>query len=444
MNTDQKLARLATMNEDELRQSVLLPLLSRMGFKYVSINHGPGERGKDIVCFDTNRLGSREYMAVVAKATELDGNVSSPASLQATVHQVQQCFDTEYFDFAGKKRVTMDRVWVVTSKRIVPGAESTIVGTLEKSNLSKLVSFVDCNKLMGLLDEHYPSFWDARVEPIDALRDQRDRLLSFSKQLLTAIGGESPDIEATLNAVINSSTPPKVVTPADRSISRLRPYAVEIDRIAPEHTHKFFSTEHKFIKDTFLEAKSLIYYSMIGVEELIDCYERVIVIEDPVEFVKEFNLNLDRKHDFGRLPFEWVSKAMTALGGLEDALNDIEALRERLSAIDKLEWASGAVDSIDELIPEVDAFLREADQDSFTFHWLIETVADRGRVVLQTGANVCSPELSFTTHHDRMIKPFFHEKTRNITTEDVIADVRHHVRECFNKLLVAHGMLEEE
>jgi len=188
MNVDDKLLKLLRMNEEELRESLLLPLLSRMGFKYVMVYHGPGERGKDIVCLDTNRLGKREYMAVVAKAKDLDGNVSSPESLQAVLNQIRQCFDTEYYDLFGMSRVTMDRVWVVTTRRIVPGAEATVFGTLEKSNLSKLVSFVDGSQLVGLVDEHYPAYWDARAEPIDVLRDQRDRLLVFIRGMLAALG----------------------------------------------------------------------------------------------------------------------------------------------------------------------------------------------------------------------------------------------------------------
>jgi hypothetical protein len=444
MNADEKMAKLALMSEEHLRESVLLPLLSRMGFKYVSVYHGSGERGKDIVCFDTNRLGKREYMAVVAKATELDGNVSSSASLQAALNQVQQCFDTEYCDLFGMKRVTMDRVWIVTCKRIVPGSEATIFGTLEKSNLSKLVSFVDCNQLIKLLDEHYPSYWDARTEPIDVVREQRDRLLSFVKLMLAAMGGDTADIEATLNEVMLSPTPPNIVAPADRSISRLRPYAVEIDRIAPEHSHNFFSREDKLIKETFLESKRLLYYSITGAEDLVDCYEKVVAIEDPIEFVKEFNLRLDRKHGFSNLPFEWVSEAMHMIGDLEDALNDVEPLRERLRQIGKLDWATEVLDSLNDLPPEIEAFLREADQESFTFHWHIEMEAERGRVRLRNGTSPASSEDGFITCHDRIIEPFFGDERRELTTGDVMAAIRHRVRERFDKLLAAHGMLEDE
>ena len=444
MNVDDKLLKLLRMNEEELRESLLLPLLSRMGFKYVMVYHGPGERGKDIVCLDTNRLGKREYMAVVAKAKDLDGNVSSPESLQAVLNQIRQCFDTEYYDLFGMSRVTMDRVWVVTTRRIVPGAEATVFGTLEKSNLSKLVSFVDGSQLVGLVDEHYPAYWDARAEPIDVLRDQRDRLLVFIRGMLAALDGTTPDIEATLNEVMLSPAPPKIIAPPDRTLTRLRPYRVEIERVDPEHTHNFFSSETDSIKKAFIEAKELFWFSMTEAEELLEACESVIAIENPVEFVKEFETRLEKKHSFSRLPFEWISKATRAIGKLEDALREVEALRERLRQIGKLEWASGVVDSLSDLTREVEVFLRETDQEEFTLQWRIDTVEGRGKLRLLYGAGNGPDEDSFTTRHNRQIDSFIGNETREITSDDVMADVRFRIKERFNQLLAAHGLLDDD
>ena len=445
MNVDEKLTKLSLLSEKSLRENLLLPLLSRIGFKSVMIYHGPGERGKDIVCFDFNRLGEREYIAIVAKATDLDGSVTSPDSLQAVVNQIQQCFDTEYYDlFSGKKRVTMDRVWVVTSKRIVSGAEATIFGTLEKSNLSKLVSFVSGAQLVTLVDDHYPSYWDATAEPIDVVRDQKDRLLLFARKLLASLGGCSPEVDATLNEVMASPTPPKIDSPANRTISHLSPNGVEIDRIAPEHLHNFYSVHCDSIVNAFLEAKRYLFFSMTEVEELIECYEKVIAIEDPVAFVREFDTQLYKSFNFSRLPFDWVSKALKSIGTLEDGLRDIEPLRQRLQQIGKLDWATGVVDSLKELAPDVEAFLGEVDQEKFTLHWQIETVGEKGKLHLLYGQDASSQENSFTTTHERQIGSFLGGESREITTEDVMDAARYRVREYFNGLLAANGLLEDD
>lgn len=444
MNLNEKLSNLSLLNEESLRKDILIPLLSRMGFKSVMHYHGPGERGKDIVCFDLNRLGKREYVAIVAKVTDLDGSVDSPDNLQRVVHQIQQCFDHEYCDLFGMKRVTMDRVWIVTSKRIVSGAEPTIFGTLEKSNLSKLVSFVSGAQLVELLDVHYPEYWDATSLPVQVLRDQKSRLLLFARRLLVSLGGLGREIEDTLNEVMVSETPIKIETPANRTVSHVSPYGVEIDRIAPEHGHEFYSARCGSIKSAFLESKQYVYFSMTEVEELIESYEKVITIEDPVEFVKEFNVQLDTGHSFSRLPFGWVSKASEAVWKLEEGLRDVEPLRQRLGQIGKLGWAAGIVDSIKEIAPEVEAFLGQVDQDEFTLHWQIETIGPSGRLRLLYGQDAGSREDSFTTKHERRIESFVGDDTREITTDDVMDSVRYRVREHFNRLLISHELLEDD
>jgi len=444
MNTDEKLSKLSSLSEQSLREQLLVPLMSRMGFKSVMLNHGSLERGKDIVCFDINRLGEREYIAVVAKATDLDGNVSSPNSLQALVHQIEQCFDVEYCDLFGKKRITMDRVFVVTSRRITNGAQETVFGRLEKSNLSKMVNFVSGAQLAALLDEHFPAYWDATAEPIEVLREHRERLLQFARTLLASLGANLSSLDATLNEVMASPVPVRIAAPPDRTISHLSPNGVEIDKIAPEHAHNFCPRySSRSIHDTFHHAKRYLMFSMTEVEEMIERYEKVVVIEDPAEFMKQFEVELEKRYDFSRLPFDWVSKAMKALGELEDGLRDVEPLRQRLHQIGKLEWAASVVDSLPALAQEIEAFLGEVDQDSFTLHWQIETKDERGKLGLLYGQDATAREDSFTTSHTRLIESFLGDETRLITSEDVMSDVLYRVREHFNRLLAAHGLLDE-
>ena len=100
-----------------------------------------------------------------------------------------------------------------------------------------------------------------------------------------------------------SPAPPKIIAPPDRTLTRLRPYRVEIERVDPEHTHNFFSSETDSIKKAFIEAKELFWFSMTEAEELLEACESVIAIENPVEFVKEFETRLEKKHSFSRLPF---------------------------------------------------------------------------------------------------------------------------------------------
>ena len=229
MADPEKLKKLSELDEKGLREDVLLPLLTRLGCKAPTIYHGPQERGKDIITYSHDLLGQREYIAVVAKAVDLSGSVSSSKGLREVLHQVQQCFDIPYEDLFGMTKVSIDRVWIVTSKRILPSAETSIYSTLEKNNLSKLIRFISREQLAGLIDEKYPAFWDESLEPADVLREQKARLARFCQDLLGALGGNQSDIKATLNEVLHSYSPPKVTIPSDRTMTRLDPYGIELD-----------------------------------------------------------------------------------------------------------------------------------------------------------------------------------------------------------------------
>jgi hypothetical protein len=406
MNVDEKLSKLSALSEKSLRESVLVPLLSRMGFRSVTVYHGPPERGKDIVCFDYDRLHVPVYMAVVAKATDLDGSVSSSASLLQALHQIEQCFDVKYLDLFGMRAVTMDRVWVVTSKRIVPGAAESVYSTLEKRNLSKVVRFVSGAQLVDLLDSHYPAYWDASTEPSDVLIDQRAKLLLFARKMLSSLGGSGVEIDSTLNEVLLSASPPRILVPPDRTLTRLSPYTIEIDTIADGHSHNFFSPSCDSIKDAFFESKKELFYSMIEVEEIVEHYEKVITISDPVEFVKEFNKHLAKDFPFFRASYGRAADALRAIGMLEEGLVDIELLRKRLQQIDKLDWATGLVDSVGELTSDIESFMANVDRESFVLHWQIQTVDGRGRLRLLYDQSANPEDGGFITKHERLIVPW--------------------------------------
>lgn len=91
---------------------------------------------------------------------------------------------------------------------------------------------------------------------------------------------------------------------------------------------------------------------------------------------------------------------------LEEGLVDIELLRQRLQQIDKLEWASALVDSVAELISEVEIFIASVDRETFVLHWQIATTDSRGRLRLLYDQRADPDDVGFTTKHDRLIVPF--------------------------------------
>jgi hypothetical protein len=443
MDPNPKISRLRNLDEKALRETVLVPLLMRMGFKAVTIYHGPRERGKDIICFDLDRLGAREYLGVVAKATNLEGSVSSPNSLMQVVHQIEQCFDVPYEDLFGMTRITMDRVWVVTSGRILSGAADSIYDHLGKRNLSKLVRFISGENLVQLIDENYPAYWHDSLETVDVIRDQKNRLLQFSRTLLLAVGGKERDVDATINQVINSYFPPNVTISADRSLSRLSPYSVEFESIDPKYMHPFFSHGTGSIQKAFGNAKQAIYYAMFDVDNSIREYEEVIKKTNPKDLLEGFHDKMTSYYPFSHERYGAAGEARDAIEYLEYALEDIDELQENLALIGKLEWAGALVDSVSQLEADIQSFIAHLDKNEFTLHWRIEA-SERGpylRLAYEDG--LASIESTFTTKHTREIDivRFGREKRKRlITVNDVIEQVHSKIRDYLDKLLLDMGI----
>jgi signal transduction histidine kinase len=154
---------LSLLNEDQLREVVLLPLLRRAGYQDVVHYHGPQEKGKDVICWYRDPVNERRYLAIVAKAGRIHGAVGKSGNASEVLNQVQQVFDEGYTDIYGLKDVIIDECWVVTSGEIVGSAIESIKGRLRKSNLDKFLKFVDAQRLVGLVRQHYPEFLNSEL-----------------------------------------------------------------------------------------------------------------------------------------------------------------------------------------------------------------------------------------------------------------------------------------
>lgn len=434
-----KLKKIADLDEKSLRETVLLPLLSSMGIRAVTIYHGPRERGKDIVGFDLDQFGNREYIAVVAKTTDLDGSISSSSGLKEVLFQAEQCFDVPYEDLFGMRSITMDRVWIVTSGRIVPGAADSVFEGLRKRNLSKLVRFIDREQLIDLLNQHYGEYWDQSGETTGALREQKQRLVRFTRDLLRELGAKQAEIDEALNAILHSYMPPAVTFPPDRSLTRLSPYRAEIDNIAEKYSHALYSRNCGLIRDAFLEAKESLYHAMFDVDEIMEHYERVVKNDNPQQLLREFDANLSEDYPFWRASIGRAHEALRHLEYLRDGVQEINELWDKLDAKGKLEWALSLVDSVQVLKPEIEEFLFHCDQEEFFLKWQIETRGNRATLRLFHGKRDLEFKDLVETKHKRIVE--FHQYrskgTRQITAKEVMTEIHEALRDYLDKLIAS-------
>lgn len=161
------------LSEAELRRTVLIPLFEAMGFQDVRELHGVTELGKDIVMWQSDAIRSRMNIAVVAKR----GKISAGRKANDVAGQVRQALGSEYEDPVTLRNQCVDRVIVVTSGEITPGARQSLRAQLDEGRTEGRVDFWDMDSLYDRLRKHVPNavIWEALRRARDLLRDASEK-----------------------------------------------------------------------------------------------------------------------------------------------------------------------------------------------------------------------------------------------------------------------------
>lgn len=151
--------RLQGMNEAQLRKEVLIPLLKKMGYQDVKEYHGgAGEQGKDIVCWDTDKLGIRRNQALVVKAVNITGRANAARGTATEVlTQISQCFGKPFQDIITGEEQRVHECWVVSNHEILKEAIDTISSSLSTHGLVRDVRFVNGDSLWKLIETYLPT-----------------------------------------------------------------------------------------------------------------------------------------------------------------------------------------------------------------------------------------------------------------------------------------------
>ncbi len=147
-----------SLPEDSLCKDVVIPLLKAMGYQDVYYYHGgSGEQGKDIVCWEKDKLGSRKNLAIVAKAIKISGKAAYASGTTSEITtQIQQCFGGSYLDNVSAEPQKIHECWVVSNKEITKEAIVAIESSLHSINLVNNTSFIGFEKLWELIEKYLP------------------------------------------------------------------------------------------------------------------------------------------------------------------------------------------------------------------------------------------------------------------------------------------------
>jgi hypothetical protein len=148
-----ELTFLQSLTEAELHELILMPLLSRMGYRNVRSLHGPQEYGKDIVFDHHDPLSRVRHYGLVVKRGPLSGSVSSSTSLRTTRFQIIQALDTPFFDLDGKE-IMLDGVYLVTAHPVSQQALASVSGAMRETRHA--FRLIDGPALIDLIRQYHP------------------------------------------------------------------------------------------------------------------------------------------------------------------------------------------------------------------------------------------------------------------------------------------------
>lgn len=138
-------------NEVKELHPFLRNLFSQMPqIKRVEYNHGNGEFGADFLLVEEDQVLLKEvYTGVVVKSKKIQQK-----DVDEIERQINEAFRMPKIIFNGQKKVSLNKVWLLTNKTISRNAKEKIQEYFKGNN----IEIIDIDLLIRLVDKYYPEF----------------------------------------------------------------------------------------------------------------------------------------------------------------------------------------------------------------------------------------------------------------------------------------------
>lgn len=332
MNNKEKIEIIQSLKEKDLREKLLIPLFSKMGFIDPIHHHHHSEKGKDIVMKEIDlKFKKTYYLAVVVKAGNVTGSASGNTSYFALLNQVRQALNEPYKHIYDLKKVSIDQVIIVISGRFLPTSLESIYGTLKKENLDKGIKEpIDINKLINLVDEFFKEFWNESENEKSALIKQRNYLLNNFSIISKIIFADEKNQKSFLKKVTQSEIdinlfPYKSVT---KYIADIDYKTINIDEIDEFYTDRRISNYYADIKRHFFSLKKDTQKILLELQEPIEILIAILNEKNPekmIELIEELSMYI------GSHGITIDSKNIQNQEEFEDGLTEYKAKKQLLS-----------------------------------------------------------------------------------------------------------------
>lgn len=173
----------------------------------IVIRQGTGEKGKDVVMVQPDKLGNKNTTAYVVKmAKKLNG--SATGKLAELVVQVTQCFKLPVKIEDYRDDIMVNKVVIVIAGTITDGAEENILSMFAEAPYKNNVSFVGMSALISMFEDNYPEFFFSK-ELRRLFKDRIEKIERFlidEKELKYFIEPNIKKFAKTKQEIINAST----------------------------------------------------------------------------------------------------------------------------------------------------------------------------------------------------------------------------------------------
>jgi len=288
-NKKDKIVLLQDLSEDALRQTVLIPLLSKMGFIDPIHHHHQNEKGKDIVCKEYDTVFKKtKYIAVVVKKGNITGSSSSSDGYFNVINQIKQSLNEPYKHIYELREITIDQCLLVASGKFLATSLESIYGTLKAERLDKAIrDTIDVDRLINLIDDNFPEYWDEYETEKEFLVNQRNNLLNNAAKAIKFIIPDKNDQMRALKVISDSETDFEMfkLSPLNKFTAHLSYKKLLVDEIDEYYADKI-SNSYTDIKEAIYSIKKEAQSILSSYDDVAYILEDILKAEDPLQVIE--------------------------------------------------------------------------------------------------------------------------------------------------------------
>jgi len=227
--------KLTSLQENELSQSVLVPLLKEVYSARVEFTGGVYEKGRDIIIYKKDELGELEPIAVQVKKISPSAN-SQSRSFQQLLNQLSQAKDEPIIDPETSFEVDVKKVIFITPFLLELKVIDTHKGAFKKAKLEG-ITIIDGFKLIGLLKAKAPFLFNSLLENEQILKSYVSPKLTndlLMKALNMGAGKKVCDIYCDIDFTFGNNR-----SALDQFMKIEPKKAVKVERVSSKYFSKF-------------------------------------------------------------------------------------------------------------------------------------------------------------------------------------------------------------